>query len=192
MPKGDSFTAPPVTDTPDPTGFDMRAWIAGAAPVTRSCTVYGRPDLMGEIEALKDELAEAQSADASDERLSSPTPGLDIAQRIEDLREQMHASAVRFRFRGLRNGELETIREEMGRPDDAPGGVGELDYRIMAAQCVAPAGLRWEDFRDLHTNLGAYFSRTILKTSVEAVQGGGVDVPFSSASSSLIARSTTS
>lgn len=197
MPKtkmaGEAFMRPvPDDDTPidthNPATFDVRAWIRGTAPVTRSCTVYGRADLMGEIEALKDELAEVQAADFDDARLSMGTPGLDIARRIEDLRAQMAASAVRFRFRGLRNGELEEIKAET-QGDPNPEGFSEVDYRVMARQCLEPAGLGWEDFRDLHTSLGAYFTRTLMKTAVEAVSGGGVDVPFSSASSALIANS---
>ena len=78
---GEAFTKPAETpvDTHDAATFDVRAWIRGTAPVTRSCTVYGRADLMGEIEALKDELAEIQSADFDDQRLSEATPGLDVA-----------------------------------------------------------------------------------------------------------------
>lgn len=189
MPAGEAFTKTtddaPV-DAHDPATFDVRAWIRSTSPVTRSCTVYGRPDLMGEIEALKDELAEVQSTDVDDERLSH-VPGLDIAQRIEALRAQMMASALRFRFRGLRNGELEEVKAETSTTDADT--IGELDYRIMARQCVEPAGLAWEDFRDLHTSLGAYFGRTLMKTALEAVNGGGVDVPFSSASSALTANS---
>ena len=187
---GKAFTKPAETpvDTHDVATFDVRAWIRGTAPVTRSCTVYGRADLMGEIEALKDELAEIQSADFDDQRLSEATPGLDVARRIEDLRAQMTASAVRFRFRGLRNGELEEVKAQTTATATADGS-GEVDYRVMARQCVEPAGLGWEDFRDLHISLGAYFGRTLMKTAIEAVTGGGVDVPFSSASSALIANS---
>ena len=187
---GKAFTKPAETpvDTHDAATFDVRAWIRGTSPVTRSCTVYGRPDLMGEIEALKDELAEIQSADFDDQRLSQAAPGLDIARRIEELRAQMAASALRFRFRGLRNGELEEVKAQTTATATADG-IGEVDYRVMARQCIEPAGLDWEDFRDLHTSLGAYFGRTLMKTAIEAVTGGGVDVPFSSASSALIANS---
>ena len=44
----------------------------------------------------------------------------------------------------------------------------------------------------LHTTLGAYFMRTIMRTASEAVTGGGVDVPFSSASSALTQGSSKS
>ena len=189
MPTGDAFTKDPPA-TPDVETFDVRGWIRNTAPVTRSVTVYGRPDLMGEIEALDDRVVELQATEFDDDRLGYVSEAQKVAQQAEELRVQMHASALRFRFRGLKNGELEEIKAEFGREDDAPDGVGELDYRIMARQCVQPAGLSWEDFRTLHENFGAYFARTLMKTAQEAVMGGGVDVPFSSASSSLIATSS--
>lgn len=192
MPQGDSFTKTTDLDTADPAKFDLRSWISGTTAVTRSCTVYGRPNLMGEIESLKDELAEIQAAEFDDDRPLALSAGLEVARKIEALRAEMHASAVRFRFRGLRNGELEELKAEMGREDDAPDGIGELDYRMLERQCVAPAGVTWEDFRTLHTNFGAYFGRTILKTAGDAASGGGVDVPFSSASSALTASSSKS
>ena len=191
MSKGDAFTpADTPAEAPDVDTFDVRLWIKGTAPVTRSVTVFGRPDLMGAIEELKDRLEEAQAAEFDDERPLARSAALDLAQQIDTLQKQMHASALRFRFRGLKNGELDTIREEFGREDDAPEGIGELDYRIQARQCIQPEGLTWEDFRDLHENLGNYFVRKLMKTANEAVSGGGVDVPFSSASSSLIATSS--
>ena len=173
---GEAFTnAPDATPRPEVDGFDLRAWIAGTAPVTRSVTVYGRPDLQGEIEALRDDLAETDD----------PADALTIARTLEAKRAEMTGSALRFRFRGLRNGELEELRAATAATADADG-VTELDYRILERQCVAPAGVTWGDFATLHTTLGAYFMRTIMRTASEAVTGGGVDVPFSSASSALI------
>lgn len=180
------------TDTADPATFSIQSWIKGTTPVTRSVTVYGRPDLMGEIEALKDELVEVQSAPFDDDRPLVKSRATQIAEELEAKRTAMLASAVRFRFRGLRNGEIEELREEMGKDDPNPDAISELDYRCMARQCVAPEGLGWEDFRDLHTNFGAYFNRTINRTANEAASGGGVDVPFSSASSALTASSSKS
>jgi len=191
MPTGDAFTKD-TPSTPDAETFNLRAWIKGTAPVTRSVTVYGRPDLMGVIEELSDRLVEAQAAEMDDDRPLARSAALDLAEQIEAARKEMHASALRFRFRGLKNGEHEEIKAEFGREDDAPDGIGELDYRIVARQCVQPEGLSWEDFRDLHGNLGNYFARTIMVTANAAVSGGGVDVPFSSASSSLIATSSQS
>jgi hypothetical protein len=187
MPKGDAFTAP---ETPDVDGFDLRAWISKTAPVTRSCTVYGRPDLQGEIEALIDRLHEIQSSDMDDDRPLALDEAAEVSRSIEAKRAQMHASALRFRFRGLRNGELEEVKEEMGREDDDAKTITELDYRILAHQCIEPVGLTWEDFAALHANLGVYWVRTIYKTGNDAATGGGVDVPFSSASSALIANSS--
>lgn len=180
-----------TTDVAEPATFSIQSWIKGTTPVTRSVTVYGRPDLMGEIEELKDALVEAQSAPFDDDRPLVKSRATEIAEELEAKRTAMLESAVRFRFRGLRNGEIEELREEMGKDDPNPDDISELDYRCMARQCVAPAGLSWENFRDLHTNLGAYFNRTILTTANQAASGGGVDVPFSSASSALTASSST-
>ncbi|MGG5257457.1 hypothetical protein [Phycicoccus avicenniae] len=190
---GSAFTSTPdKPETADVTGFDLRAWIRGATPVTRSVTVYGRPDLMGQIEALKEQLVAVQSAPFDDDRPLVKTEAMRIAEEIERLRDEMKDSALRFRFRGMKNGELEDIKKEMGREDDAPDGIGELDYRCMERQCVEPAGLSWEDFRELHTNLGNYFNQTIIRTCNAAARGGEVDVPFSSASSALTGTSSKS
>lgn len=187
---GEAFTTD-TPSTPDVETFNLRAWIKGTAPVTRSTTVYGRPDLMGVIEELQDRLVEAQSAEMDDDRPLARSAALDLAEQIEAHRSEMHASALRFRFRGLKNGEYEAIKKDADLDGEAEG-IGELDYRVWAHQCVEPKGVEWEDLRDLHDTLGTYFMRTIAVTANAAQSGGGVDVPFSSASSSLIATSSQS
>jgi hypothetical protein len=191
MPKhtGESFT--PEIDTADPATFNPKAWVRGTTTVTRSCIVYGRPDLMGEIEALEAQLEEIQASKFDDDRPLARSAAVEVAEQIEELRAQMYASGLRFRLRGLRNGELEKIKAECTE-EFVAGSVGELDYRILAAQCVEPQGFDWEDFRDMHTNFGNYFAQTLLVTGNAAVIGGGVDVPFSSASSALTASSSKS
>lgn len=159
-----------MTDTPDQPAFDLHAWIKGAQPLTRAVEVYGRPDLLGEIETLQARLLEAQSGPLDETREAQRERATDIAKELQAAREAMLRSAQTFRFRGLRNGEIEELREEMGKDDPNPDGISELDYRCMARQCVAPAGLSWENFRDMHTNLGAYFMRTIADTANAAAR----------------------
>lgn len=191
MPTGDAFTKD-TPSTPDVETFNLRAWIKGTSPVTRSVTVYGRPDLMGEIEALDERVVELQSTEFDDTRLGYVSEAQQVAQQAEALRKEMHASALRFRFRGLKNGEYEAIKKDAGLDGEQPDGIGELDYRVWARQCVEPKGIEWEDLRDLHDTFDNYFMRTIAVTANTAQSGGGVDVPFSSASSSLIATSSQS
>ena len=192
--------------TPDVTTFDPRAWARGTAPVTRSVAVCGRPDLMGHIEALKDELERAQAAEFVDRRPLAKSHAVELAQALEAARADMFAAMVVFTFRGLRPGEIEALNAEHGPGD--PDAITDFDYRVWARQCfkVSPAhgepvsGVDWEALKFMHlgdpeteaSGLGLYFMRTIAKTASAAASGGGVDVPFSSASSALTQGSSRS
>ena len=204
----------PTDDTPAPDvkGFDPRAWARGTAPVTRSVAVCGRPDLMGHIEALKDELERTQAAEFDDHRPLARSHAMDLAQALEACRRDMLASMATFTFRGLRPGELEAIKAEHGPVDG--DGITDLDYKVWARQCIkiSPAqgepakGVDWETLRLMHRGtpdlepddpgfvqgLGVYFVRTIGATANAAASGLGVDVPFSSASSALTQGSSKS
>ena len=206
----------PTDDTPtthDVATFDVRAWARGTAPVTRSVAVCGRPDLMGHIEALKDELERAQAAEFDDHRPLARSHAMDLAQALEACRRDMLASMATFTFRGLRPGELEAMKAEHGA-DEEPEGISDLDYKVWARQCIkiSPAqgdpvkGTDWETLRLMHRGtpeldpddpsfvegLGVYFIQTVARTANAAASGGGVDVPFSSASSALTQGSSKS
>ena len=206
----------PTEDAPtalDVATFDPRAWARGTAPVTRSVAVCGRPDLMGHIEALKDELERAQAAEFDDHRPLARSHAMDLAQALEACRRDMLASMATFTFRGLRPGELEAMKAEHGA-DEEPEGISDLDYKVWARQCIriTPAqgdpvkGTDWETLRLMHRGtpeldpddenfvegLGVYFIQTVARTANAAASGGGVDVPFSSASSALTQGSSKS
>lgn len=203
---------PDDTPAPNVAGFDPRAWARGAALVTRSVPVCGRPDLMGHIEALKDELERTQSVEFDDERPLAKSHALQLAQALEAARQDMLDAMVTFTFRGLRPGEIDPILAE--HKNDDTNGVTDRDYKVWALQCtrVTPAagdpvkGIDWQvlklmhlgtpelepDHEDYVQGLGAYFMRTIAATANQAAQGGGVDVPFSSASSALTSASSRS
>lgn len=211
---GTAFTKPDTDDAPTPSvaGFDPRAWARGTAPITRSVPVCGRPDLMGHIEALKDELERTQAAEFDDDRPLAKSHARELAEVLEASRRDMLASMVIFTFRGLRPGELEGIKAEHGV--DEGDGITDLDYKVWARQCVkvTPAngdpvkGIDWatlklmhvgtpdldDDDEDFVQGLGSYFVRTIGATANAAASGGGVDVPFSSASSALTSTSSKS
>lgn len=189
---GESFTRSTLDTTPE--AFDVRKWRKGAALVTRSVEVYGRPDLLGAIEALDDQIVRAQSADFDNDRDAAITRARELAEQRETLAREMAASIQIFRFRGLRPGELEKINAENPTDDDK---ITDRDYKVWATQCVEPKGLTWEDFKAMHLGddesdgFGAYFLQTIARTANLAAQAGGVDVPFSPASSSLTGTSST-
>jgi len=202
---GEAFTRTPDAEDkgPDVETFNLKKWAKGTGLVTRSVAVCGMPQLMGEIEALKDELERVQATEFDDDRPLAKSRAREIAEQIEAARQQMAASIVTFKFRGLRPGETEEIKAEHG-PDDGEG-ITDLDYKFWARMCVKPVGVTWEDLKALHLGtpdldeddedhiegLGAYFVQTIARTANLAGSGGGVDIPFSSASSALIASSST-
>jgi hypothetical protein len=193
---GEAFTKPTDDEDkgPDVETFNVRQWIKGTALVTRSVTVCGMPHLMGAIEDLKDQLERAQATEFDDERPLARSTAMRLAEELEAARAQMFDSMVTFRFRGLRPGEYEKIRAEVG--EDVPD--EDYQYHLYAAVCVKPEGLTWEDFKAMHVGddeagiegLGAYFLHTIGRKATQAIEGTGVDVPFSSASSSLTATSS--
>lgn len=177
--------------------FDLKSWMAGTKLTTRSIEVCGKPHLMGEIQELAaqldrpetrvvDERAAGMASDQANEQA--------IAERIEELREEMLASIVVWKFRGLSPDEMATVRESA--PANTTGKAEEIDYRTWAAQLVSidgrPVELDWTDMRNLHrgvtgeyAGLGDYFVQTIAATANAAHAGAGVTVPFSQRSSSL-------
>lgn len=179
-----------VSDTQrDVDSFDLDAWITGAKLPERSVTVFGRPDLMGEYESLEAELTRLRSVETddqpTDDRLTTRSPEGQIADRMHELRQEMQRSSLVFRFRSLAPGELEEVLEEAGK-GSAPE---EKTYRCLARQCVAPAGVTWQQMRDLNKRIGeGYFSATILTTAAAAREANAVTLPFSLAAS--VARST--
>lgn len=191
---GESFTKPETTADTKPEAFDVKKWRRGAALVTRSVEVYGRPDLLGVIEDLDAQIVRLQSGGFDKGREAAKAQARELAVQREQVAAEMTASAQTFRFRGLRPGEEEAIKAE--HPDLVSSeDWTTIDYKKWAKQCVSPAGLSWEDMRNLHLGdeesegLGNYFIQTIVSTAFLANTANGVDVPFSSASSSLIANS---
>jgi hypothetical protein len=191
----------------DPRKFALTDWIAGAARVTRSVDVCGRPDLMGTIEELKAELERLDAAPVTDDRPhAKPTadPREPIARALEDAREEMLASIVTWKFGPptvRKDGQtlteddaIKAIRDatEADIPED--GTISEFDYRIWASQVISIAGekttVEWEQLAELHKRLGSYFVQTISRTANAALRSEGVDVPFSLKSSAIIAASS--
>ena len=175
---------------PAPAVFDIDAWVKGVKLPEKSVVVYQRPDLVGEFESLEVALRDAQTkaaANADDDRLADPAKSraADIADRMETLREQMSGSAITFRFRSPSPDEYEVVKKDAGKGAQPL----EITFRLLARQCVEPAGLTWEHFKAMYDGFGdGYFSNTILRCANEAREAEAVDVPFSR--SALAARRT--
>lgn len=167
---GESFMEAP--EVPDSQTFDLDAWLSGTMRVVKYVTVYGKAGLQAEIDAL-----DAEALQASDSERA------ELLARAEALREEMQRSAVGFKMAAISAEQMDRITAKYEDEGDA---VSE----ILAAQCIAPAGMTAEKMAILQERVGdGYFRQTILAAALAAQQGIGVTVPFSSAAS--LARTRT-
>lgn len=171
------------SDVTTPTdGFDLDAWIDGAKLPERACTIYGRPDLVAEYEALDAELHALEQHDdddqPTDDRLGAKSDLNRIADRMADVRREMEKSARLFRFRAPTDDEYDQLREGL---DDVP----EADrnraagFRLLAIQCIEPAGITAEQFERLEARLGSGYFEVLARTANAARESSQVALPFS-------------
>lgn len=84
--------------TKEPTGLDIEAIIAGATAREITVPLCLAGALQGEYEALERQLSDAASLVGQS---LAGSPRTQIAERIEELREEMAQHRVEFRFRAL-------------------------------------------------------------------------------------------
>jgi len=159
--------------------FDLNAWIDGAKLPEKSATVYGRADLVAEYEALDQQLrAEKARGDVDDARLSGD-PKVAIAQRMDEVRSALQASALTFRFRALLDAEAKPIREAH------KGGDEELTFKLLSVQVVEPkvSAEQWPKIRE---RIGDGQFAHLVEAAGSASYDRQVSVPFSLAASALL------
>lgn len=168
-------------------GFDLDAWIDGAKLPEKSCTVYGRADLVAEYEALDQQLRNLNGKSVEDDRLTGD-PAVPIAQRMEALREQMQSSALTFRFRALLKDEADAIRKAAPKDSD---GDPEGDYvaaHWIAAACIQPAGVTAEKADAIRARIGEGQYAALWQAAWSVSNDQAVSVPFSLAASAALSR----
>jgi hypothetical protein len=176
---GEAFTKPAADD--------IDAWLTGATLPVKTCVVYGRPDLQDEYDSLNEQLLAAQQAEKDgegDDRLAGKSAVTKIAERMDEVREQMRASARTFKFRSTTLDEKVEIAEQFEGNKEATN--SDVAYAMLAVQCVEPAGMTAERFKLLHQKIGdGYFTNTVLRKAGEAREADDVDVPFVSIAASV-------
>lgn len=95
---------PETTDS-----FDLDAWLDGASRTERSVIVYGRADLLADIDDLEREQGNIALIPEGD-RAMSGNDGNDLQSKIDALIVQMDASKMVIRVRSLTDDETEAIR----------------------------------------------------------------------------------
>lgn len=95
-----------ITNAPD---FDLDAWLDGAKRTERSVIVYGRADLLADIDLLEAEQRTLKSIPEEDRSMGGDDAD-ELQRKIDDLNVQMNASKMVLRVRSLIGEELESIR----------------------------------------------------------------------------------
>lgn len=125
-----------LSKSKDAQTFDLAAWIGGVRPTRRSVTIYGRLDLLAEI----DELAEREMR----------TTGKDAEacrERATELNEQLVASGVTFTVEGRSGTWVSTFEKRLDKKK-----VKDPTKRLLmqvAEQIVEPEGVTYSDLRAL-------------------------------------------
>lgn len=186
-PKGTAFTKPEPIDGM----MNLRKWIdRGTARVVKRVEVCMAASLEAEIEELNAQLQAAQGKRLGivDERLNSTAPDVrELAQRIQDLRDEMRDSMVTLKFTGLSADQIEACRSAATVGEDGEPDPEEIGYRMLAAQCVEPAGVTWEDMRDLGKAMGDRPFIERVHRVAQSAMAGVVNIPFSLAASQILA-----
>ncbi|WP_088320295.1 hypothetical protein [Kineosporia sp. R_H_3] len=179
----------------DSSTFDVDAWLEAAAPPQRSVTVYGRADLVAQLEDLVAERDAAQLRASTvpvqrgpiDPRLggvvAETEDDRDIAfldDRISDIRAALEGSRLVLHLRALLNEERgELLKKHRASEDDdlTPEGARAYEHDAIALALVSPPMTTAQTAR-LHTRIGeaqwAAIGRTLERASSETI-----DVPLS-------------
>lgn len=172
---------------------DIDAWLAVAQPPQRSVTVYGRADLVAQLEDLVAERAAAHDRAAApaphgpdDPRLGS-TPASTAADRdvaalddrISQIRDALDKSRLTLHLRALLNTEREELVQRHGGPDalDKHDVRAAYEHDAIARALVSPAMTAAQTAR-LRRSIGeaqwASIGRALERASSETI-----DIPLS-------------
>ena len=112
--------------------FDLQAWLGESKPVTKTVTVFGRPDLAEEI----DQMEMAAAAAALRERAMGEKAPATLRRQADELRRQYEASALQVTVRARALGDLPAIEQAA---KSTPGDTEEWNIHASARWIVSPA-----------------------------------------------------
>lgn len=163
---------------------DITEVLAKAKAPERTVDLCLQADLAAEHDELNRQLVEAQRAGVT--TMADTGRTAELAQRIRDLEEQMRASTVTFRVRGLSPYEREQwLADHPGRD-----GKSELFNPLtglapLLAACAVDPAMTADQAQELCQKLGSGQTDKLFAAAWEATHGGG-QVPFSVAASATL------
>lgn len=161
-----AITVEPTDEALNVDTFDLAGWMAGFHPLTRSCTVYGRPDLLAIIDTVADraKLAKQQGEDVEA-----------LRERAREAAKQIEASAMVFTAQAWSDEKVAAHKAELEKAGITEP---EISYHMVAAQIISPAGITAELLKQIEEyspQQAALIAQTVLKANREVVNP---TVPF--------------
>lgn len=164
----------------DPDTFDLDAWIGGATATVRAVTLYQRPDLIAEVDRLKEELRIAETISDEDRGMNDPTPD-GVRQQLTEVARQWEASRLTVKIEGRSDEAREKIAKRLKKQ-----GVTDEETIVLhqlADAIIEPKGLTAEKLRKLQAVSEPQVKLLLVSAAYANGQPPRVDVPFSNGSS---------
>jgi hypothetical protein len=125
-----------IQNTPT-TELDFDEWLAGGERTTHHVTLFGRLDLLADIEELEKQRVTYTAPAEGDEALGGETdPNAEINAKIADLEQQLYASKREFRVSAITGDEEDKmkgeIREDLKSEIEEAAGKGRAGARTTA------------------------------------------------------------
>lgn len=171
-----------------PAGFDLDAWLEGAALPEKVAVVYGRGDLAAEYDALNEQLSEVR-ARRDDGMLNGGIDARRIGDRMTEIRDALLASKLNVRLRALPKSqqvEIRTAAEAL--PEEQ-----QQDFvaeQWISACSVAPV-MTVEQVRKLRARIGEGQFAQVWDEAWAASNEKRLTVPFSLQHSAALATPAT-
>jgi hypothetical protein len=172
---------------PQPKGLDIEAIIAGATAREVTVPLCLAGALQGEYEALERQLTDAAALVGQS---LAGSPRVDIAARMEELRKEMAAPRVEFRFRALSPQAWSDLLA--AHPSTVPDMAFDPDtlFPAAVAACAVEPAMTEDQYRRLSEKLSAgqqgVLQQALWDLNTTAVQ----QVPFSLLASATAASRT--
>lgn len=93
--------------------LNLDDWLDGSKRTERSVTLYGRADLLADIDELEAQLRQVKDIEPQDRVFGESATGSDLERRIDDLYIELDQSKMVFRVSFLDDEELTAISEQV-------------------------------------------------------------------------------
>ena len=179
-------TEPTVED------FDPAAWLSGATGTQRSVTIYGRGDLIAEVDELDRQARLARDAPDTDRALGDSTPE-SLEERRDALYAEFEASAVNVRVQGRSEAWLLAIQKRLKKAGIAADDkTGEWTLHYLAEAIVTPKGIDVAWLRQFREMSESQYNRLVQAFIAACGAPPAVTLPFSRSGSQARTRGTSS